>query len=74
MLTSDQGAPQTLLSEACSDAWHCLPLSALGMQIESELAVGRISEIAAVEGIDCIMISPDDVATRYSHLPLGLVP
>eukprot|EP00897_Mesotaenium_endlicherianum_P008111 jgi/Mesen1/7328/ME000376S06490 len=38
------------------------------VQIESDLAVGRIAEIAAVDGVDCLFIGPTDLSASVGRL------
>ena len=36
------------------------------MQIDSDVAVSRITEIAAVDGVDCLLLHHDLLAARYA--------
>ena len=38
------------------------------LQIETEAAVGCISEIAAVDGVDCLMVGPTDLSASVGYL------
>lgn len=37
------------------------------VQIESRAAIGRVAEIAAVEGVDALLFGPADLAADYGH-------